>query len=53
MPLSMQVTGTSSMTSRVRPVGSSAPQLEPAMSENCSSTGAAVPGTPLMRVSPA
>ena len=34
------------------PVGSSAPQLEPATSRNSSGIGAAVPGTPSMRASP-
>jgi hypothetical protein len=52
MPLSMQVTSTPSMRSRASPVGSSAPQLDPRMSEKRSSTGAPWPGTPLMAVSP-
>ena len=52
MPLSMQVTSMPSTTSLAAPVGSSAPQLEPATSGNWSAMAAAVPGTPSIRVSP-
>jgi hypothetical protein len=40
------------MTSSARPVGSSAPHVEPAVSEKLSGIGAAVPGTPSMRAVP-
>ena len=52
MPLSMQVTVTSSMTSVTWPVGSSAPVTEPSVPAKSSTTGAAVPGTPAIAVSP-
>ena len=39
-------------TSTARPVGRSAPHVEPAVSEKLSGIGAAVPGTPSMRASP-
>ena len=52
MPLSMQVTGTPSMTSIAFPVGSSAPHVDPAVSEKLRGIGAAVPGTPSMRAVP-
>ncbi len=53
MPLSISVASMPSITSTARPVGSSAPQLEPAVSRNSIGIGAAVPGTPSMRASPA
>ena len=52
MPLSMQVTSTPSITSAAFPVGSRAPQVDPAASGKFWSTGAAVPGTPSIRASP-
>ena len=52
MPLSIQVTRTPFTTSTARPVGSSAPQVEPAVSEKLSGMGAAVPGTPSIAASP-
>ena len=52
MPLSMSVTSIPSMTSEAFPVGSSAPQVEPAVSVKVSGIGAAVPGTPSMRAVP-
>ena len=52
MPLSISVTATPSISSTARPVGSSAPHMEPAASEKVSAIGAAVPGTPSMRASP-
>src|SRR6187399_221731 len=52
MPLSMQVTSIPSTVSIRLPVGSSAPQLDPATSRNSSAIGAAAPGTPSMRVLP-
>ena len=53
MPLSIRVQSTPSMQSVTLPVGSSAPQLDPAVSLNSSGIAAAVPGTPSMAVSPA
>ena len=53
MPLSMQVTSMPSMTSLACPVGSRLPVVDPAVSANRSRTGAALPGTPAMAVSPA
>ena len=47
-----QGAATPSISSTALPVGSSAPQLEPAVSRNSSGTGAAVPGTPSIRASP-
>jgi hypothetical protein len=52
MPLSIQVSSMPSSSSFTAPVGSNAPQLEPATSRNSSAIGAAVPGTPSMRASP-
>ncbi len=52
MPLSISVTATPSISSTARPVGSSAPHMEPAASVKESAIGAAVPGTPSMRASP-
>ena len=52
MPLSMHVTRTPFTTSTARPVGSSAPQVEPAVSAKLSGIGAAVPGTPSIAASP-
>ena len=48
----MQVTRTPFTTSTARPVGSSAPHVEPAVSEKLRAMGAAVPGTPSMAASP-
>ena len=53
MPLSMHVTSTPSKRSMRFPVGSSEPQTEPAVSRKLMLIGAAVPGTPSMRASPA
>jgi hypothetical protein len=53
MPLSMQVTSTPSITSTTFPVGSRAPQVEPATSAKVIGIGAAEPGTPSIRQSPA
>ena len=52
MPLSIRVQSTPSMRSVTLPVGSSAPQLDPAVSLNSSGIAAAVPGTPSMAVAP-
>ncbi len=53
IPLSMQVTSTPSIVSTVFPVGSNAPQAEPATSRKSQTIGAALPGTPSISVSPA
>ena len=53
MPLSISVTSIPSTRSTARPVGNSAPQVAPAVSRNCSGTGAEAPGTPSIRASPA
>ena len=52
MPLSISVTSTPATRSTTLPVGSSAPQTEPAASRKSMAIGAAVPGTPSMRASP-
>ncbi len=52
MPLSTQVTSIPSTESRTFPVGSRLPVVEPAVSVNASTIGAAVPGTPAMATSP-
>jgi hypothetical protein len=52
MPLSTSVTSTPSMVSTTRPVGRSAPQVDPAVPEKLRPMGAAVPGTPSMAVLP-
>ena len=53
MLMSMQVTRTPSMISARSPLGNSAPDFDPAPSRNASFTGAALPGTPSIRVVPA
>ncbi|MNP26181.1 hypothetical protein D3C76_1190240 [compost metagenome] len=50
--MSMHVTAMPSIMSRGCPVGKSFPVLLPAASRKVSCTGAAVPGTPSMAVSP-
>ena len=50
---SMQVTSMPSITSRTLPVGSILPEIEPTTSMKFRMIGAAVPGTPSMRASPA
>ena len=52
IPLSMHVISTPSITSTALPVGSRAPQVEPAACGKFWSTGAAVPGTPSIRAFP-
>ncbi|MNT69278.1 hypothetical protein D3C72_2075860 [compost metagenome] len=49
---STQLTGTPSIMSTARPVGSSLPVLAPATSWNFSHTGAALPATPSMAAWP-
>ena len=48
----INVAATPSITSEARPVGKSAPQLDPAVSRNTMGMGAALPGTPSMCASP-
>jgi hypothetical protein len=52
IPLSTQVTSMPSTESRTFPVGSRLPVVDPSVSVNVSTTGAAVPGTPAMATSP-
>ncbi len=53
MPLSMHVTSMPSKRSMRCPVGNSDPHTEPAVSRKLMLIGAAVPGTPSIRASPA
>jgi hypothetical protein len=46
------ITSTPATRSTARPVGSSAPQTEPAASRKSIAIGAAVPGTPSIRAVP-
>ena len=52
IPLSMQVTLIPSTSSTILPVGNREPHTEPAVSRKLILIGAAVPGTPSMRVPP-
>jgi hypothetical protein len=52
MPLSISVQAMPSISSTARPVGSSAPHIEPASRSNISATGAWRPGTPSIAASP-
>src|ERR1700709_732556 len=52
MPLSTQVASTPSIVSRTEPVGSRLPVADPSVSVKASTTGAAVPGTPAIAMSP-
>ena len=52
MPLSMHVASMPAITSTTFPVGSKAPQVDPAACGKFWSTGAAAPGTPSIRALP-
>jgi hypothetical protein len=53
IPLSIRVASMPSMLSFAFPVGSNAPQLEPAVSAKVIGIAAAAPGTPSIRADPA